>query len=206
MERGVEGVSIDDITREAGVAKGSFYRYFDDREALVRVLVEPGRARIRTAFDRAGEKLETAERREQLREAYLRLGRELAAVLLSDASMVRLHLQESRGPCQGPRSPFREFEEELYQRSLALTRIAVDRGMLRGVHPTVSTLAVIGAAERLLDAWFRDKLDVDPTRATRDLIELVLEGIAERNVTAPASNTTRAGDDSPTSSPTPLPE
>ena len=30
LERGVENVPIDDIAREAGMAKGNFYRYFDD--------------------------------------------------------------------------------------------------------------------------------------------------------------------------------
>ncbi len=31
-----DGVSIDDIVRQAGVAKGSFYNHFPDKEALVR--------------------------------------------------------------------------------------------------------------------------------------------------------------------------
>ena len=40
LERGIESVSIDDITREAGVAKGSFYRYFADKDALVGAVIE----------------------------------------------------------------------------------------------------------------------------------------------------------------------
>ena len=32
LARGIESVSIDDITKEAGVAKGSFYRYFSGGE------------------------------------------------------------------------------------------------------------------------------------------------------------------------------
>ena len=34
LERGIETVTIDEITREAGVAKGSFYRYFDDKKQI----------------------------------------------------------------------------------------------------------------------------------------------------------------------------
>ena len=40
IARGVEQVSIDAITRSAGVAKGSFYNHFDSREALFEELLE----------------------------------------------------------------------------------------------------------------------------------------------------------------------
>lgn len=38
--RSVDGVSIDDIVAAAGVAKGSFYNHFPDKEALARALGE----------------------------------------------------------------------------------------------------------------------------------------------------------------------
>ena len=39
VERGVENVSIDAITSNAGVAKGSFYNHFESRDALFDALV-----------------------------------------------------------------------------------------------------------------------------------------------------------------------
>ncbi len=50
LARGVEGVSVDDITKSAEVAKGSFYRYFKDQEALVDALVQPTRKVLMTAL------------------------------------------------------------------------------------------------------------------------------------------------------------
>ena len=41
VEAGVELTSIDQIVAAAGVAKGSFYRYYADKEALVEALFEP---------------------------------------------------------------------------------------------------------------------------------------------------------------------
>src|SRR5438105_9860829 len=52
LARGIESVSIDEITRDAGVAKGSFYRYFDDKTALVEHLFAHARAEIEAAFAR----------------------------------------------------------------------------------------------------------------------------------------------------------
>ena len=34
-ERGLDGICVEDITRDAGVSKGSFYTYFDSKEDIV---------------------------------------------------------------------------------------------------------------------------------------------------------------------------
>ena len=39
-ERGVDGVSMDDIAAEAGVGKGTLYRRFGDRWSMLRALIE----------------------------------------------------------------------------------------------------------------------------------------------------------------------
>jgi AcrR family transcriptional regulator len=44
-ERGIDGVSMDDVAAEAGVGKGTLYRRFGDRWSLLRALIEePERA------------------------------------------------------------------------------------------------------------------------------------------------------------------
>lgn len=42
----VDAVAIDDIVKEAGVAKGSFYKHFPDKEALLAAVVRQIRRRI----------------------------------------------------------------------------------------------------------------------------------------------------------------
>jgi AcrR family transcriptional regulator len=39
-ERGIDGVSMDDVAAEAGVGKGTLYRRFGDRWSLLRALIE----------------------------------------------------------------------------------------------------------------------------------------------------------------------
>jgi AcrR family transcriptional regulator len=48
-ERGYAETRVVDIVRAAGVAKGLFYWYFDNKEALFRELVEQNRLRLRRA-------------------------------------------------------------------------------------------------------------------------------------------------------------
>ena len=49
----VDALSLDDIVREAGVGKGSFYTYFADKDALLAAIVEGIRARIEEDVTRA---------------------------------------------------------------------------------------------------------------------------------------------------------
>ena len=72
LEHGIESVSIDDITREASVAKGSFYRYFHDKEDLVRAAFLPARQRVLSAFERAERKLREATGGDRVVRAYAR--------------------------------------------------------------------------------------------------------------------------------------
>ena len=62
-ERPVDAVTVDDIVQAAGVAKGSFYNHFTDREALVRAISAEIRAGVELAIDRANADIEDPARR-----------------------------------------------------------------------------------------------------------------------------------------------
>jgi AcrR family transcriptional regulator len=52
-EKGFERASISDITREAGVALGTFYVYFEDKKALLVEVVDALSARLKERLARA---------------------------------------------------------------------------------------------------------------------------------------------------------
>jgi AcrR family transcriptional regulator len=56
-EKGFERASISDITREAGVALGTFYVYFGDKQAVLVEVVDGLGARLRDELKRATEGL-----------------------------------------------------------------------------------------------------------------------------------------------------
>ena len=62
-EHPVDAVAIDDIVQEAGVAKGSFYKHFPDKEALLAAVVGRIRDRIEREVTAANEGVGDAARR-----------------------------------------------------------------------------------------------------------------------------------------------
>lgn len=177
LERGVDQVTIDDIAKEAGTAKGNFYRYFTDKSELVQRVLEPLETRVREAMDRCEQALEEAHDDASLFAAYQALALTLMPVMIEHPDVVRLYLQESRAPAAGARAPIRALADEIRLRATDLTEFAVDHGLLRIPDPAVSALAVIGAVEQLAFTVLTNELDSPPDRIAGTLISLVLSGI-----------------------------
>jgi AcrR family transcriptional regulator len=74
---GIRRVSMNDVAREAGVSRGSVYRYFSDREALVQAVLE-----------------RSSERGIQAAEPAVRRRRTLAAKVAEAAVFIRTNLDD----------------------------------------------------------------------------------------------------------------
>lgn len=177
LERGVESVTIDDIAREAGTAKGNFYRYFSDKADLVNGIIEPMAEAVGESFDRCEALLEEAHDDPSLFAAYQSLAIGLIPVAAGMPDVVRLYLQESRAPEEGARGSIRALADEIRERAVTLTEFAVDHGLLRIPDPRISAFAVVGAVEQLAWSAIGGQLDAPPDQIAGTLISLVLEGI-----------------------------
>jgi len=178
LERGVENVTVDEIAKEAGTAKGNFYRYATDKRDLVDAIILPMATSFDDAFERCEMSTASARTTGELTSAYMRLAMDLFQAITREPDVALLYLQEARAPAIGARAPITTFERRVTERAVALTEHAHKHGLLRKVPPSVSALAVIGAVERLLVAQLRDRVFDNPADVVRTLVQLVMEGIA----------------------------
>src|SRR5687768_18575232 len=81
LEHGLLPVTIDQIVERAGVGKGSFYRYFRDKEELVAALFASLVDGVTGAFTACRDALVRARTPAALSGAYLELARAIPAVL-----------------------------------------------------------------------------------------------------------------------------
>jgi AcrR family transcriptional regulator len=177
LERGIEGVSVDDITSSAQMAKGSFYRYFDDQTALVRELVRPTEEAAVAVFNRALKAIGTADTKELQANVYVSMGEVLGTFLLEHAGVARLYLQESRSPGVGARAPLVELSKTVGRYAVQITERAQQHGILKPIPPVISALAVVGAIERLLLGVLLEEPLGNPLEIPPHLVTLILDGL-----------------------------
>jgi AcrR family transcriptional regulator len=185
VERGLDGVTIDDITQSAGVAKGTFYRYFEDKTALVDALLEPVRRELLDGMEACGRALAVARDVEAMFDAYRAVAAVIASALLQYPDVVRLYLQECRGPAAGARVKVVELARLISRHAVDITEKAHTHGLLRPIRSELSGLAVVGAVERLLLAVLSGEDIGNPLELPDALTTLVLDGLRLPPETAP---------------------
>lgn len=180
LEQGLAAVTIDQIVAAAGIAKGSFYRYFEDKEQVVEVLLEPLTQALLAAFDACEQALDRADSDAAIRAAYLDLARLVGIALADSPRVALLYLQESRGPRAGVRAPITELSDRIAERAEQLSAFARDRGLLRDLDPRVQGLLVLGACERLLYDHLSGRGRDAPERVATQIVSIILDGVRRR--------------------------
>jgi AcrR family transcriptional regulator len=174
VERGIDAVRVDDITSAADVAKGAFYYYFRDVEDLTAAVFAPVADATEASFRRCREGLAGGG---ELGGVYQRLAADLASTAVAHLDVVRLYLQERRGPDRGARRPIRAWSRRLEAGALWLVDEARRHHAMREELPHgVVAHAVLGAAEEVLAAALAGGDLGDPSQIARHLISLVLDG------------------------------
>lgn len=132
------GARMERIAERAGVAVGTLYNHFEDRQALVEALSCSTKESFFARFDRAFEQCEGKPIREQLR-----------AILGAVAEHGQAHgrylsmlVQAGEGPAQA--HPRNSFVQELQRRTDALVARGVASGELRADEVGFFGLALIG--------------------------------------------------------------
>lgn len=181
LAEGIPGVTIDQIVERAGVAKGSFYRYFRDKEELVASLLEPLATKVAEAFTASRAALAAARGPAEVSAAYLELARRVGDVITAYPRAALLYLQEARGPAAGPRAPVRRLADQIADLAEALSAHARDHGLLRDLDARVQGLVVLGAVERLLyDFLSGRRVAARPEQVSSLVVTIILDGVRRR--------------------------
>lgn len=177
-ERGLEAVRVDDVVTRAGVAKGSFYRYFSDKPALLGALFAPVEVELRDALHRAQTQMETLQCPDELTRVYGALAGVIAIIVVRDPEILQLYLQENRGPDSPVRRPILRLSTFIDDTAWQMTLLAQDHGLLRtDCDAKISSMCSIGGIERLLLAYRRKETECSAAEISNSLIEIILDGV-----------------------------
>lgn len=174
--QGYAETSIEQIVAAAGVARGTFYLYFGDKEALFRALVAAVLDPAADALVEARQALDEAADLADTQAAYAVLGQSLVAAVADRPGEALLYYRELRNP--GP------VGEWLRSRGAQLDAFVVEmvaslmaRGLIRSADPLVVALAIVGAIDRLAYAWLEGGQVGEPPHVAREIVELFGQGL-----------------------------
>lgn len=177
LQHGYASATIDQIAAEADVARGTFYLYFKDKDALFSALIDRFMGPLLTTVKDVRDALARCEDTPSTFPIYAAFGLQVSELLRSHASLVRLYLSESRSPGKGG-AIIRKRSVRLERLTTEILEDAVRRGLLREHDTHVATHAILGAIERIAMQILRGDRTVDGERVPFEIVVLFRQGLA----------------------------
>jgi AcrR family transcriptional regulator len=177
-KKGYHATTVDDITRAAGVAKGTFYLYFDEKRAIyyevvrhfLQLVKEVGRSVQQDIHDGAA----FLSRAQQA-------ARELMRVFVDNRDLARLTYRESMGLDRELEKMIQSFYREIAEVEAENVRLGISLGMFRAVDPLLTAYAHIGMVERVLLTMLESPEILPPPEQVVDqMLAVAFEGLRSR--------------------------
>lgn len=146
LEQGFASTSVEQIASGAGVARGTFYLYFEGKDALFEAIIDQLFGPLMGLFTDVESELSEAETPEACLLVYQAMALRIVGIGLSNTDVVLLVFQEMRGQSV---PALREHELALIDRITALTQLAMDRELVRKGDARLASLVILGGIERL---------------------------------------------------------
>jgi AcrR family transcriptional regulator len=177
--RGYHATTVDDITRSAGVAKGTFYLYFDEKREIyyevirsfMHLIKDIGRSVGASTSEPADDPLGFFARAETA-------AHELMTIFMDNRELVRLAYRESMGLDPHLEAMLRDFFREIAEVEARNIQFAIELGIIRKVDPLLVAYAHIGIVERVLLAMLDAPDDFPPPdQVVKEILQLAFEGL-----------------------------
>lgn len=176
LEEGFDRASVERITAAVGIARGTFYLYYDDKLALFNALCERLYAPIVGVLEDAARALRASSSVGEHQFLYLQMAGGMAHLAPTLRPLFMLHFRESYSA--GPSGQVVErWITRIQELAVGILQDAQDRGMLRVHNPQTVAMAIIGAVERLTWAWLTRDARLDRDSAALELAGVVFSGI-----------------------------
>ena len=174
-QAGYHAATVDDITRAAGVAKGTFYLYFDEKREIYYEVI---RGFLQLIKD-IGRQVAQAGGGGDFRSRIEHAASELMKIFVENRELARLAYRESMGLDAELEQLIRGFYREIAEVEAANIRVGIELGIFRPVDPLLVAYAHIGMAERVILATLEDDSGLPPPeQIVREMMQIAFEGLA----------------------------
>lgn len=173
-EKGYHEATVDDITRRAGVAKGTFYLYFTEKKEIYYDLVRTFFQHITDIGASVAHEVNTVS------EFYARIEKaafRLFSTFAEHHALARLAYRESASLDPTLEKMLRDFYRQIALVEAENIRVGIRLGIFRPVDPVVCAYAHIGMVERVALGLLREPNAPPAADVLREMLSIAFEGL-----------------------------
>ncbi|MCB9689972.1 MAG: TetR/AcrR family transcriptional regulator [Alphaproteobacteria bacterium] len=171
-ERGFHATSVSDLVEAAGVARGTFYLYFDGKEALFLELLEDLTRHLRENI--VGVDLTRGGMEDQLQATVERI----LATLVDNRALTRILFREAVGLNAAVDERLAAFDAELHGYVARALQVGQAVGIVRPLDAEVSAVLVVGGLREVVRRYVVGTDEMfDVSRVARAVLDHQLRGV-----------------------------
>jgi AcrR family transcriptional regulator len=174
-DEGYHATSIDDIIESAGIARGTFYLYFESKRAIFDELLDE----LFTTLQGTVRRIETGpSAAPPVEQMYATVDR-VFDTLLENREMARILLREAVGIDDEFDAKLKQFYGRIESLIARAVRTGQEMRLVRACDAELVARCVLGAAKEVVHWAFveRDATELDLRHLGRELIEFTLKGL-----------------------------
>jgi AcrR family transcriptional regulator len=176
-EKGYHATSVTDLVDAAGVARGTFYLYFDGKDAIFLELLDDLTAHLRANIVGIDPSRGAASMEDQLHATIVRILRTVE----SNQPLTRIIFREAVGLDAVVDARLAAFDDELYGYVARSIQVGVASGTIRATDVATAAASVVGSVREIVYRWVvRSGLPLDVDRVARGVIDHHLRGLLPR--------------------------
>jgi AcrR family transcriptional regulator len=174
-ERGYHGTSITHIVAEAGVARGTFYQYFDGKKAIFLELLESLLTELKDSIVGVDQRPEAPPLDDQLLDTV----RRIFSVVHDNRSITTIVFREAVGLDADVDQLLKTFYAGLQQYIIAALQVGQSLGAVRPLNHEVVANCIVGSLRQVAHYYLVDHPDrpFDPRQIAMEVVQLHLHGV-----------------------------
>lgn len=172
-QKGFERARISDIASAAGIADGTVYLYFKNKNVILRAAIDSAFAhfseRVSASIASAGGPIEQLRVIARLHLETLTSRRSLAVIVQNEMRQSHQYLEE--------------FTHQPFVDYINLVREVIRQGQTEGViraavSERVAALCLFGALDEIISSWLYTGKPIDPEHAASQVLDVLLNGMS----------------------------
>lgn len=176
-KRGYHAAKIDDIVAAAGVARGTFYLYFEDKRAIFEEIVDRTFARLGMAVVRVDTEHPTRSVTDQIQENI----RRIVHALLEDPATTKILLSDAVGLDAAFDRKLISFYEELGKLMESSLEDGQARGIVRAGDARMFAIMTVGAMKEIMYQVVMRGLEYPEERIVESMFDFLSHGYLRTN-------------------------